>query len=59
MDVDVDGWDAHPKVTIGLSSTAGTGLLDSVYLDTEPEAVLEVGTGCAVAVEVHPAPRCG
>lgn len=31
--------------------TFGTGLVDSVYLDTEPETLLDVGTGCSVAVE--------
>lgn len=31
--------------------TFGAGLVDQVYLQTEPEAVLHVGTGAAVAVE--------
>lgn len=31
--------------------TFGAGLVDQVYLQTEPEAMLHVGTGAAVAVE--------
>lgn len=29
----------------------GKGLVDSVYLDSDPETILDVGTGCSVAVE--------
>ncbi len=29
----------------------GTALVDSVYLNTDPEVILEVGTGAGVSVE--------
>ncbi|KAK3242333.1 hypothetical protein CYMTET_47952 [Cymbomonas tetramitiformis] len=39
------------KVEDRESVTFGHGLVDSVYLDTDPEALLDVGTGCMVAIE--------
>ena len=50
LDKAVDPENPPPSVKEG-DVTFGSGLVDQVFLNTEPEAMLHVGTGAAVSVE--------
>lgn len=50
LDKAVDPNDPPPATREG-DVTFGAGLVDQVYLETDPEALLHVGTGAAVSVE--------